>query len=261
MEADLLWWNDSTASGEGANPNPRHLTRTRLRCSGSSECSNTKDAKARRPLVTEDDKIEWTNWRKHSWWCAGQCSLVAFPTPHSVDWSHCASPNSGCSQHRWLFVGSRCFKEDAERCFTEFQLRETVVHGLEKRPVATAKCCMLSRVQKAHPSIPAIRKPKEQGLKIVTDWITWTDLDIGFGAWTLWNWTFDVAIGSRQDAIFKRDPPTLGRDALQYQRVWRQRFGSNCCKSICWRLYPICALPFPSLEWSLGFPLVAVPWF
>ena len=96
-------------------------------------------------------------------------------------------PNSGCSQHRWPFLVSRCFKEDAERRVTAFELRETAVHGLEKRPVATVKCCMVSSEQhvKAPPSIPAIRKP--MGLKIGTDWITWTDLDIGFGAWTSWN--------------------------------------------------------------------------
>ena len=244
MEADLLWWNDSTASGEGANPNPRHLTRPRLRLFLSlvREAVSVPTQKMQKrgelwwPKMTRSSEQSGENTAGD---VQGTAGFVAFPTPHSVDWSHCASPKFGTAS-----VAVSSFKMLQGRCGATCHRIWAQRNRGPRLGKATCCYCKVLHVEqhvKAPPSIPAIRKP--MGLKIGTDWITWTDLDIGFGVWTSWNWKFDVSIGSRQDAIFKRDPPTLGRDVLEYQGVWRQRLGRNV--SICWRWYPIFALHFP----------------
>ncbi len=230
MEADLLWWNDSTASGEGANPNPRHLTRPRLRFFLSLDVREAVSVPTQK--MQKRGELWWPKMTRSSEQSGentagdvqGTAGFVAFPTPHSVDWSHCASPKFG------MFTASvavSSFKMLQGRCgATCHRIWAQRNRGPRFGKATCCYCKVLHGEQhvKAPPSIPAIRKP--MGLKIGTDWITWTDLDIGFGAWTSWNWKF-VSIGSRQDAIFKRDPPTLGRDVLEYQGVWRQRLGSN----------------------------------
>ena len=101
MEADLLWWNDSTASGEGANPNPRHLTRPRLRLFLSLDVREAVSVPTQKmqkrgelwwPKMTRSSEQSGENTAGDVQVTAG---FVAFPTPHSVDWSHCASPKFG----------------------------------------------------------------------------------------------------------------------------------------------------------------------
>lgn len=137
MEADLLWWNDSAASGEGTNPKPRHLTRPQLRLFLPLDVRFGKQWVLQHKICKSAETFGDRRWQDRVNRLEKTQLVMCRP---AVDWSHCASPNSGCSQHRWLFVVSRCFKEDAERRVTEFQLRVSTVWKSDLLPLPSVAC-------------------------------------------------------------------------------------------------------------------------